>query len=104
SCRIGCVRAVASARSGERRQSCVLHGRRAGAGTDRVSARQALRPGPGSRQGLRCPAAGEGSGPMLHETVVTTISPAGTVHVAPMGIESIDQTIVLKPFKPSVTL
>jgi uncharacterized protein len=41
---------------------------------------------------------------MIHETVVTTVSPDGVVHVAPMGIESIDRNILLKPFKPSVTL
>lgn len=41
---------------------------------------------------------------MIHETVVTTVSPDGVVHVAPMGIESIDGNILLKPFKPSVTL
>jgi hypothetical protein len=41
---------------------------------------------------------------MIHETVVTTMSPDGVVHVAPMGIESIGRNILLKPFKPSVTL
>jgi hypothetical protein len=41
---------------------------------------------------------------MIHETVVTTVSPAGVVHVAPMGIVSSPQTILLRPFRPSVTL
>lgn len=41
---------------------------------------------------------------MIHETVVTTVSPQGVVHVAPMGVEATPQTILLKPFKPSVTL
>jgi len=41
---------------------------------------------------------------MIHETVVTTISPEGVVHVAPMGVVASGQTILLKPFRPSVTL
>jgi hypothetical protein len=41
---------------------------------------------------------------MIHETVVTTVSPEGQVHVAPMGVVSDARTILLKPFKPSVTL
>ncbi|MBA3477353.1 MAG: DUF447 family protein [Lautropia sp.] len=41
---------------------------------------------------------------MIHETVVTTTSPDGVVHVAPMGVTMTPQTILLKPFRPSVTL
>jgi hypothetical protein len=41
---------------------------------------------------------------MIHETVVTTTSPEGVVHVAPMGITATAQTVLLKPFRPSVTL
>ena len=41
---------------------------------------------------------------MIHETVVTTVSPDGVVHVAPMGVVATRQTILLKPFRPSVTL
>ena len=41
---------------------------------------------------------------MIHETVVTTVSPEGQVHVAPMGVVADARTILLKPFKPSVTL
>jgi len=41
---------------------------------------------------------------MIHETVVTTVSPEGVVHVAPMGIVASPGTILLKPFRPSVTL
>ena len=41
---------------------------------------------------------------MIHETVVTTVSPEGLVHVAPMGIVSTPRTILLKPFRPSTTL
>jgi hypothetical protein len=41
---------------------------------------------------------------MIRETVVTTQSRDGVVHVAPMGITLAPGTIVLKPFRPSVTL
>jgi len=41
---------------------------------------------------------------MIHETVVTTVSSEGRVHVAPMGLVADARTILLKPFKPSVTL
>jgi hypothetical protein len=41
---------------------------------------------------------------MIHETVVTTVSPEGVVHVAPMGVTLTPETILLKPFRPSVTL
>ena len=41
---------------------------------------------------------------MIHETVVTTLSPQGVVHVAPMGVVTTRGTILLKPFRPSVTL
>jgi hypothetical protein len=40
---------------------------------------------------------------MIHETVVTTVSAEGIVHVAPMGVTSTRETIVLKPFRPSAT-
>jgi len=40
----------------------------------------------------------------IFETVVTTCSPAGVVHVAPMGVRYIDDAVVLKPFRPSTTL
>lgn len=45
---------------------------------------------------------------MIFETVVTTVSPQGTPHVAPMGIRYLsDDTgdqVVLMPFRPSTTL
>jgi len=41
---------------------------------------------------------------MIHETVVTTMSPEGIVHVAPMGVVADARTILLKPFRPSATL
>ena len=41
----------------------------------------------------------------IFETVVTTCSPAGVVHVAPMGVRYAgDGAVVLKPFRPSTTL
>ena len=40
----------------------------------------------------------------IFETIVTTCSPAGVVHVAPMGVRYVDDTVVLKPFRPSATL
>jgi hypothetical protein len=40
----------------------------------------------------------------IFETVVTTCSPAGVVHVAPMGVRHRGERVVLKPFRPSTTL
>lgn len=44
---------------------------------------------------------------MIHETVVTTMSPAGVPHIAPMGVRYQDGQpcgdIVLMPFRPSTT-
>jgi uncharacterized protein len=40
----------------------------------------------------------------IFETVVTTRSPSGTVHVAPMGARYAGEQVVLMPFKPSTTL
>ncbi|HEX6363092.1 MAG TPA: DUF447 domain-containing protein [Albitalea sp.] len=41
---------------------------------------------------------------LIYETVVTTRSPAGAVHVAPMGVRYAGDAVVLMPFKPSTTL
>ncbi len=41
---------------------------------------------------------------MIHEVIVTTVSEAHKVHIAPMGIRLIDQQIIISPFKPSQTL
>jgi uncharacterized protein len=41
---------------------------------------------------------------MIWESVVTTRSPNGTVHIAPMGIRADDDRIILAPFEPSTTL
>lgn len=41
---------------------------------------------------------------MITETVVTTVSSAGTPHIAPMGVREADGRILLAPFRPSTTL
>ncbi|HEX4509798.1 MAG TPA: DUF447 domain-containing protein [Burkholderiaceae bacterium] len=40
----------------------------------------------------------------IFETVVTTRSPAGRIHVAPMGVRYVGAAVVFKPFRPSATL
>ncbi len=42
--------------------------------------------------------------PKILETVVTTISPHGRVHLAPMGIRHEAGRVLLMPFRPSATL
>jgi uncharacterized protein len=44
------------------------------------------------------------TGPAIVETVTTTINPDGTVNCAAMGVEWGDETIVIKPFRPTRTL
>lgn len=41
---------------------------------------------------------------VIFETVVTTLSPAGRAHVAPMGVRYAGEQVVLMPFRPSATL
>ncbi len=41
---------------------------------------------------------------MIWETVVTSTSSDGVVHIAPMGIRERDDVVVLAPFRPSTTL
>jgi hypothetical protein len=41
---------------------------------------------------------------LILETVVTSASPQGVVHVAPMGVRHWGEYVVLMPFKPSTTL
>jgi uncharacterized protein len=41
---------------------------------------------------------------MIQETIITTISDSGTVHIAPMGVHVADKQFVILPFKPSTTL
>lgn len=40
----------------------------------------------------------------IFEAVVTTVSPSGAVHIAPMGMRWRAQQVVLMPFRPSSTL
>ena len=40
---------------------------------------------------------------VIYETVVTTVSPEGQPHVAPMGVRYQGARVVLMPFKPSTT-
>ncbi|HET9645752.1 MAG TPA: DUF447 domain-containing protein [Burkholderiaceae bacterium] len=40
----------------------------------------------------------------IFETIITTRSHAGVVHVAPMGVRYVGEQVLLKPFKPSTTL
>lgn len=41
---------------------------------------------------------------VIYETVVTTVAPDGTPHVAPMGIRYLGDQVILMPFRPSTTL
>jgi uncharacterized protein len=41
---------------------------------------------------------------MIFETIVTTVSREGAVHIAPMGVRERQGSIVLAPFRPSTTL
>ena len=41
---------------------------------------------------------------MIYETVITTMNPDGSVHIAPMGIRVENQKYLIAPFKPSRTL
>lgn len=41
---------------------------------------------------------------VIFETVVTTVSAAGRMHLAPMGVRYAGEAVVLMPFRPSTTL
>jgi hypothetical protein len=41
---------------------------------------------------------------LIFETVVTTVSPQGHPHVAPLGVRYAGEQVVLMPFRPSTTL
>ena len=41
---------------------------------------------------------------VIYETVITTVAPDGTPHVAPMGVRYRGPDVILMPFKPSTTL
>jgi hypothetical protein len=42
--------------------------------------------------------------PAIWEVIVTTVSPAGDVHIAPMGVREEADFVLLQPFRPSMTL
>lgn len=42
--------------------------------------------------------------PMIREAIVTTIDPAGEVHIAPFGLTESGECWVIAPFRPSKTL
>ena len=41
---------------------------------------------------------------MIHEVIVTTVSQKNVAHIAPMGIQLIDDRVIISPFRPSQTL
>jgi len=41
---------------------------------------------------------------VIYETVISTVAPHGTPHVAPMGVRYRATDVILMPFKPSTTL
>lgn len=41
---------------------------------------------------------------MIFETIITTRSTEGMVHIAPMGIRQENELVIIAPFKPSTTL
>lgn len=42
--------------------------------------------------------------PAIWEVIVTTVSPAGATHIAPMGVREEGGGVLLQPFRPSTTL
>jgi len=41
---------------------------------------------------------------MIRETIITSCSPQGIVHIAPMGVHVLDGEMLIMPFRPSTTL
>jgi len=41
---------------------------------------------------------------MIRETIITTTSPDGAAHIAPMGVHVRDDALLILPFRPSATL
>lgn len=41
---------------------------------------------------------------MIYETVITTVNPDGSAHIAPFGIRERDGNVVIAPFRPSTSL
>ena len=70
-----------------------------------VAHRRRRRPG-GLRNEADHPGLGSSAGgprPVIIETIVTTMDPAGAINFAPMGVEWGEETIVLKPFLETTT-
>ncbi|TJV37443.1 MAG: DUF447 family protein, partial [Mesorhizobium sp.] len=42
--------------------------------------------------------------PFIRESIITTVSKAGGVHIAPIGIIAEKDGWVIAPFRPSITL
>ena len=42
--------------------------------------------------------------PMIRETIVTSVSAAGRVHIAPLGVIAAGEGWIIAPFRPSTTL
>ncbi|BBA35873.1 hypothetical protein sS8_3941 [Methylocaldum marinum] len=41
---------------------------------------------------------------MIRETIITSCSPQGVAHIAPMGVHVLDDELLIMPFRPSTTL
>ncbi len=41
---------------------------------------------------------------MIRETIITSCSPMGVPHIAPMGVHVLDGELLIMPFRPSTTL
>ena len=41
---------------------------------------------------------------MIRETLITSTSPEGVTHIAPMGVHVLDDAMLIMPFRPSTTL
>ncbi|MGX2028784.1 DUF447 domain-containing protein [Methylocaldum gracile] len=41
---------------------------------------------------------------MIRETIITSCSPQGAAHIAPMGVHVLDDELLIMPFRPSTTL
>ena len=41
---------------------------------------------------------------MIFETIVSSMNDQGEVHVAPFGIQRLGETVIISPYKPSLTL
>lgn len=44
------------------------------------------------------------SSTMIREIIITSTSPQGATHIAPMGVHVLDEALLIMPFRPSTTL